>query len=664
MWPLRLGLALAIVFVVFAAPVGAQKRSKPNQPPTVTLSSPSNDATFQEPATIVVSANANDRDGSIAWIDFYAGDTRIGGDSKKPYSATWRDVKAGTYVLTATARDNRDALTTSAPVTIRVTSATTTSDTKAPTVAITAPSTGAQVSGSVTISATATDNIGVSAVTFLVDGAAIGSDTTAPFNMTWNAATASAGSHTLVAHARDAAGNVGTSASVSVSVAASSSSTAKAVFSPSPDDAMITSYVFDVFPSTADPATSRAAATQSLGKPPLVNGEYSASVAATLLSLPSGTYVATVSAVGTDKTARSTPSAPFSVAANTSISTTLSSSSTVFARVDESPATAAGPITPPGETIAAANMLWVTDASAHMVAAFDAATGDLLGTAPVGVRPSAVAVSAGTGKVYVADEGSDTISVVDRASISRVTTIALPEPFGRSPHAISESPDGSVVYVAEGGSNVVDVIDTASDRLAGRFAAAQPGSTIRAALADPTGTVLYALSGNHGAAVGTLAAIDPATGQWLWSTMFESDPGDMAIAADGRMALVSLPAKNIIRIIDLAARAVDQDIDVGRGNAPASLHMTAAGWAVATLDADTTKVALVDPHRRVTFVTLGETTALEGAASDPASRSYVTVDDARGDAVVIAVDASSARVVRRFRLPNGGMARGVTFDPR
>jgi hypothetical protein len=72
----------------------------------------------------------------------------------------------------------------------------------------------------------------------------------------------------------------------------------------------------------------------------------------------------------------------------------------------------------------------------------------------------------------------------------------------------------------------------------------------------------------------------------------------------------------------------------------------------------------VDPHRRVTFVTLGETTALEGVASDPASWSYVTVDDARGGAVVVAVDASSARVVRRFRLPNGGTARGLTFDPR
>jgi hypothetical protein len=220
----RLALGVGIVLVLCAAPVAAQKRPKPNQPPNVTLSSPSNGATFQEPATIVVSANANDTDGSIVQVDFYAGQTWIGVDSKKPYSATWTGARAGTYVLTAIARDDSGATTTSAPRTMTVTSgsATSTPDITAPTVAITAPAAGAQVSGSVTISATASDNIGVRAVTFLVDGSAVGSDTASPYSVTWDAATAAAGSHTLVARATDAAGNVGTSASELVSVATSS----------------------------------------------------------------------------------------------------------------------------------------------------------------------------------------------------------------------------------------------------------------------------------------------------------------------------------------------------------------------------------------------------------------------------------------------------------
>ena len=86
-------------------------------------------------------------------------------------------------------------------------------DTTAPTVNITGPTAGATVSGTVTVSATATDNKGVVGVQFLVDGAALGpEDTTAPYSVSWNTTTATNGTHTLTAVARDAAGNKTTSA--------------------------------------------------------------------------------------------------------------------------------------------------------------------------------------------------------------------------------------------------------------------------------------------------------------------------------------------------------------------------------------------------------------------------------------------------------------------
>jgi hypothetical protein len=74
------------------------------------------------------------------------------------------------------------------------------------------------VSGTVTISANASDNVRVVGVRFQLDGANLGSeDTSAPFAVTWNTTAASNGPHTLTAVARDAAGNT-TSASVSVTV--------------------------------------------------------------------------------------------------------------------------------------------------------------------------------------------------------------------------------------------------------------------------------------------------------------------------------------------------------------------------------------------------------------------------------------------------------------
>ncbi|TMK43228.1 MAG: hypothetical protein E6G55_12625, partial [Actinobacteria bacterium] len=92
-------------------------------------------------------------------------------------------------------------------------------DTTPPTVSITAPAAGATVSGTITVSASATDNVGAVGVQFKLDGVNLGAEvTSAPYTLSWNTATASNGLHTLTAVARDAAGNTATTAAVSVTV--------------------------------------------------------------------------------------------------------------------------------------------------------------------------------------------------------------------------------------------------------------------------------------------------------------------------------------------------------------------------------------------------------------------------------------------------------------
>lgn len=88
-----------------------------------------------------------------------------------------------------------------------------------PTVSMTAPAQGALVSGPVTVSAMASDPVAVTGVQFLVDGAAVGAEITAPpYSMTWNSATVPDGPHTLAARADDGAGLSTTSTSVSITV--------------------------------------------------------------------------------------------------------------------------------------------------------------------------------------------------------------------------------------------------------------------------------------------------------------------------------------------------------------------------------------------------------------------------------------------------------------
>ncbi|QEC43937.1 DUF7594 domain-containing protein [Pseudobacter ginsenosidimutans] len=92
-----------------------------NQPPVVSISSPSNNASFAAPANITINATADDSDGSVSNVEFFNGATKLGEATSSPYTYTWNNVAAGSYVLTAKATDNGNAVTTSTAVNISVT---------------------------------------------------------------------------------------------------------------------------------------------------------------------------------------------------------------------------------------------------------------------------------------------------------------------------------------------------------------------------------------------------------------------------------------------------------------------------------------------------------------------------------------------------------------
>lgn len=91
------------------------------------------------------------------------------------------------------------------------------SDTTAPTISISSPSDGSTVSGTVSVTTSTSDNVGVAKVEFYIDNVLASSVTASPFNYSWNTLTASNASHTVKAVAYDAANN-STSSSKTVSV--------------------------------------------------------------------------------------------------------------------------------------------------------------------------------------------------------------------------------------------------------------------------------------------------------------------------------------------------------------------------------------------------------------------------------------------------------------
>src|SRR5690606_15883054 len=87
-----------------------------NDPPTVSLTSPSPGQTFTAPATVPIEATAADADGTVTKVDFYQGDTLLGTDTSAPYTYNWENVPAGNYSITARATDDDGDTTVSSPV--------------------------------------------------------------------------------------------------------------------------------------------------------------------------------------------------------------------------------------------------------------------------------------------------------------------------------------------------------------------------------------------------------------------------------------------------------------------------------------------------------------------------------------------------------------------
>ena len=184
--------------------------------PVVVMTGPGNGA--QLSGSVSIGATATDNVG-VSGVQFLLDGSPLNAeDTVAPYATVWNTSSAatGSHQLSARARDGAGNVALADPLSVAVNNS---SDTTAPTVTLTAPASGATLAATVAVTATAADSVGVSGVQFLLDGALLGAeDTVAPYALSWNTTTATNGSHSLAARARDAAGNLATATAVTVTV--------------------------------------------------------------------------------------------------------------------------------------------------------------------------------------------------------------------------------------------------------------------------------------------------------------------------------------------------------------------------------------------------------------------------------------------------------------
>lgn len=195
-----------------AAAVAVVKGALPSDgtAPTVSISSPL--AASKVSGLVAVDVAASDNVG-IARVDLMFGSTKIGSDITGPYGFSWDSTKVadGNVTLTAYAYDAAGNSSSKA-VTVTVANAaggTPGSDTTAPVPAISSPLSGSRVGNSVTVKGSATDNVGVVSLRLAIDGVQVASVAGGSLSYSWNTRKLSAGTHSLLLQATDAAGNTG-----------------------------------------------------------------------------------------------------------------------------------------------------------------------------------------------------------------------------------------------------------------------------------------------------------------------------------------------------------------------------------------------------------------------------------------------------------------------
>lgn len=193
-----------------------------NPPPTVSLTAPTNGATYQAPAAITLQANATATGSTISLVSFFSNGSLVGSTNIAPYAANLSALAAGSYTFTARATNSAGVSATSAPVSVTVTAPPAPS---APTVSLTAPAAGSRYTlpAAIQVSANAAATAAGASVArvefkavFAGSSVTQASATTSTSPYSANLNLTQGGSYVLTATATDSNGTSTTSAPVTI----------------------------------------------------------------------------------------------------------------------------------------------------------------------------------------------------------------------------------------------------------------------------------------------------------------------------------------------------------------------------------------------------------------------------------------------------------------
>ena len=234
-------------------------------------------------------------------------------------------------------------------------------------------------------------------------------------------------------------------------------------------------------------------------------------------------------------------------------------------------------------------------------------------------------------QVYVANEGADTVSVLDATSLKTLSSVRV----GKMPHNVQVSPDGKLVWVTNKG---------------------EPGQAVDASVHKGMA------QGDHDAmgAPGAVWAIDTATNAVVAKVPVGMHPAHVVVSPDGRLAYVTNGGDNTVSVIDTTARSLMATISVGQF--PHGLRFSPDGKEVyvANLKGGTVSVIDTASQKEVAQVPAGKGPAQTGFT--PNGR--LAFASLSGENAVAVIDPATRKVVRKVTVGTVPIQLYVTPDSR
>jgi YVTN family beta-propeller protein len=290
---------------------------------------------------------------------------------------------------------------------------------------------------------------------------------------------------------------------------------------------------------------------------------------------------------------------------------------------------------------------YVANLGSDDVSVIDARTNSVIATVPVGQGPDGIVATSDGSRVYVTNFVSGTVSVID----TRTNTVLATIPVGSGPVGLALAPNDTLAYVANRGSNSVSVIDTA----AGSVVATIPvGSGPDAVAVTPNGAAAY-VTNSFTSSPGTVSVINTATNSVTATVAVGRTPNRVAVTPDGCFAYVANFRSWNLSAIDTATNTVTTTIPVFGRPSGVTVHPNGAYVYVVNLGG---RVQVVDTSTMSSI-------DLIAVADEPYG-----ISTTRSGGVGYVADFASNMVsvldlvenVERFRVPVGVKPFAVTLN--